>query len=148
MQHSGLFQELLEKGDVAGLRRLLPEVMPQFPAPKDDAEVEVTMHMARTTCQALSFSRRAYSHSWLLERGYPSQLPDHLKPAAERAYPRIVEGVGIIVKAGSPEMRPLARAVQRSMEVVVEEMYADGDRDPVLVKARMMDARRKTLQRW
>lgn len=147
MQHSALFKDMLEAGDVAGIRRLLPEAMPQFPAPTTDAEAEVTMHMARTSCPVLTFSKRAYSHAWLVERGYPSQMPDHLKPAAERIYPRVVEAVGILVKPSTPEHRPLVTAIQGAMETVVNEMFADGDRDPVMVKSRMMAARAAVLRR-
>ena len=48
MQHAALFRDMLERADVAGVRRLLPEIMPHFPPPKTTEEVEVTLHMART----------------------------------------------------------------------------------------------------
>lgn len=146
MQHAALFRDMLERADVAGVRRLLPEIMPHFPPPKTTEEVEVTLHMARTACELLALQKRAWSHAWLSERGYPSQLPDILKPAAERMYPRVVEAVGVAVKAGSPERAPLAKAVQGAMAQVVEEMYAEGDRDPVLVRQRMFEARAKVYK--
>ena len=146
MQHAELFRDLLERADVAGVRRLLPEIMPHFPPPKTQEEMEITLHMARTACDLLPLQKRAWSHAWLSEKSLPSQLPDQLKPAAERMYPRVVEGVGISVKAGSPERVPVALAVRGAMETVVEEMFADGDRDPALVRQRMFEARSKVLK--
>ncbi len=121
--------------------------MPAYPAPKTDAEAEVTMHVTRTDSAWLAFSKRAYSHAWLTERGYPSKLPDHLRPAAERVYPRVVDAVGLSVRAGSPDRAPLAQAIQGAMEIAVHEMYADGVRDPVRVREHMQAARRATLRR-
>lgn len=99
------------------------------------------MHRARTETASISFRARAYSHAWLMERRMPSGLPDALKPAAERLHPRIATGVGVVVKASSPFMRPAALEVQKAMVDAIENAYADGNEDPTFVKARMIEAR-------
>jgi hypothetical protein len=72
----------------------------------------------------------------------PSGLPDELLPRAERMFPRFIDGVGISVNA--PEhRRDLAGAIREAMEIVVEDHYADGVRDPTIIKPRMMEARRR-----
>lgn len=141
MQHAALFRDLLERADIAGVRRLLPEIMPHFPPPKTDAEVEATLHMARTACELLDLKKRAWSHAWLSERGLPSQLPDVLKPEAERMYPRVVEAVGISVNTSNPLRKDFALSLRGAMEYAVEEMYADGVKDPQRVAARMQEAK-------
>jgi hypothetical protein len=86
---------------------------------------------------------RAYSHSWLCERGLPSALPDHLKPKADRLYPRVVEAVGVSVKDLSGRRREYARRLEMAMADAVAEAYADGRREPEFVKARMQEARER-----
>jgi hypothetical protein len=76
-------------------------------AAESDAEALVTLHHARTQAESIALKLRAWSHRWLLEHGYPSGLPDHLKPSAERIYPRVVEGVGISVNFRSPILQPI-----------------------------------------
>jgi len=95
----------------------------------------------------LTLKQRAYSHRWLLDHGYPSGLPDGLKPSAERLYPKVVEAVGIAVKGSSPIGRQVAPLVQASMQNAVLEAYADKKTDPAFVKARMMDARDKVFRK-
>jgi hypothetical protein len=132
--------------DIAAARRLWAHVAPHLPQGVNDADTIIVLHLSRTRANSVPLRYRAYSHRWLLDNGYPSGLPDWLKPKAERMYPRIVDAVGIAVKAGSPERIPLARAVQRAMSDVVEDHYADGVRDPLVIKPRMMEARAKTLR--
>ena len=141
------FRQALQDGDVGLARKLAAYKWPHLPQPKTDYNAEVTFHMARTVAQRLTFGVMAYSHMWLLERGLPSQLPEHLRGFVEKHYqkPRIVEGVGIMVMSTSPERAPLARAIRGAMENVVNEMYADGDREPGLVKQQMMLARKRVL---
>jgi hypothetical protein len=64
----------------------------------DDAKTLVMLHMARTAAKSIPMGLRAYSHRWLVDHGLPSQLPDELKPKAERMYPQVVSAVGIAVK--------------------------------------------------
>lgn len=129
------------------MRRLQAALYPHLPCPKTDSDAEIALHMARTQTNALEFRLRAWSHRWLIERSLPSQMPDHLKPQAERMYPRVVAAVGIGVKAGHPDRAPLAEAIQGAMSNAVLEMFADGIRDSVRVTARMQEARRRILRR-
>lgn len=59
-------------------------------------------------------------------------------------YPRIQEGVGISCSTGKEWLKPALVEVREAMEAAVEDCYANGDTDPVLVKARMDEARRNT----
>lgn len=126
------FRSALEDGDVAALRAIWAQAMPHLPQPATDAEATVVMHHARTGAESLPLAKRAYSHAWLVERGYPSGLPDRLKPTAERLYPRVLKAVGVAVRAAYPEV---GKAVQQAMCAAVEELHADGvdldDRDRV-----------------
>jgi hypothetical protein len=141
------FRRCLEDLDVALMRRLWSKFIPHFEQPSSDADALMMMHHARTQAESVSFTNRAYSHSWLRERGFPSGLPDELKPRAERLYPRVVTAVGISVNASSPEFKPAALIIRRSMEDAVNECYADGVEDPTLVKKRMDEARIKTIDK-
>jgi hypothetical protein len=58
----------------------------------------------------------------------------------------IVDGVGIVVKASNPRLQPLADEVRREMEVAVADAYADGNKDPAFVKARMEEAKSRTYR--
>lgn len=94
----------------------------------------------------MPFKMRAYSHQWLRERGLPSLLPDDLKPRAEREYPVTVGVVGISVNA--PESRAgMVPIIRGAMEEAVLDCYANGDTSPLIVKPRMMEAKRKTLKK-
>ena len=103
----------------------------------------IGMHFARTQARSIEFSRRAWSHAWLMERGLPSGLPDELRPRAERIYPRVVEAVGVSVRKLGNVQTDLTRAVERAMSDAVAECYADGERRPEIIKARMEEARLK-----
>lgn len=139
------FRNLLEAGDVTGLRAAWSKLQPHLPQPESYEAAEVGMHMARTASEGLHFKHRAYSHRWLDERAMPSQLPDNLKPRAERLYPVTVEGVGISCTAKSELFKPMVKEVRGAMEYAVEDCFANGDRDPVLVKSQMMQARKDTI---
>lgn len=136
------FRAALEAGDVRLCRRMWASFFPDMPQP-DDAEA--AMHLARTASATVSFKARAWSHRWLTERGLPSQLPDRLKPSAERLYPRIAEGVGISVNCRNPLLKPAMIEVREAMEHAVADCYANGDTDPAIVRPRMAEAREKTL---
>lgn len=141
-------QRCLESADVAGVRRLWAYVRPGMPQPKTDAEALIILHMARTQNIACSFAARAYSHRWLLDNGYPSQLPDNLKPKAERLYPAIHEGVGLAIGAKNILGRALKPHVEGAMIYAINEVYADHKRPYApTVKKRMMEARDYTMKK-
>lgn len=145
--HAAEFKRCLEQCDVAGIRALWRHVSPHLPQPVNDAEALVTIHSARTQSESLSNKARFYSHRWLLDNGFPSSLPDALRPSAERMYPRVVEGVGISVNFRNPILKPLNEPVRRSMEDAVSEAYADGNTEPSFVKVRMAEAREITVRK-
>ena len=141
------FVNALEAGDLKTLRKVWAIVAPHLPQDQTDEELETQMHLTRTSIGNVSFKARAYSHSWLLERGLPSGLPDELKPKAERLYPRVVAGVGIACMTRNPIFVPAALEIRRSMEIAVEETFADAGSktpDPLIVSARMREASNKT----
>lgn len=145
MNQAAAFQRALVDGDAGAVRRLYAAVAPHMPQPADQAEAEIVLHMARTQSEGVPVRLRAWSHAWLRERGLPSQLPDDLRPAAERAHPIVVSAVGVAVKAMSPDREALARAMETAMSNAVADAYANGDTDPVIVRARMDEAKRHVL---
>lgn len=135
------FRQLLEQGDARALVDAWGRLFPNMPKPETLEAAETTMHMARTAAESVKFRYRAYSHAWLLERGLPSQLPEELRPPAQRIYPVIVEAV-IVGKPTMPKwLSPVADEMQQAMIYAVEDCYANGDRDPELVRLRMDEAR-------
>lgn len=141
------FRQALMDGDVRLLRRIWASVFPGHPQPESAAEAETTLHIARTAAESIPLKLRAYSHRWLLERNLPSQLPDELKPKAEQLCPRVAEAVGIAMSTGKDWLKPALPLVRRAMEQTVEDMFANGDRDPGLVKSRMLAARDDEMKR-
>ncbi len=140
------FRNLLEAGDVDGLRAHWADHAPKMPQPETAEQAEIVMHRARTEAASISLRARAYSHAWLCERSLPSGLPDDLKPKAERMFPIIVEAVGISVNTMNPLMRPAMLEVRGAMEDAVNDAYADGRKDPAFVTARMTEARDRTMR--
>lgn len=140
------FRNLLEAGDVAGLRAWWAVHAPNMPQPESAGAAEIVMHRARTEAESVSFAKRAWSHAWLCERSLPSGLPDHLKPRAQRLYPVVVEAVGISVNARNPYLKPAMIEVRTSMEHAVLDAYAEDRREPAFLKARMAEARDKTMR--
>lgn len=147
---SDTMRQCLEQLDVARIRSLWASEMPFLPQPETDAETLVCLHTARTAAESIALDLRCYSHAWLRDRELPSQLPDHLRPRAERMYPRVVHAVGVAVVARSPETEPLARHIEKAMSDAVLE--ADTEKrltDSPFVKARMAEARaRATKEFW
>jgi hypothetical protein len=137
------FKRCLIDLDTEAAIRLWPTVFPQSPLPSGREEILLVLHFARTKTQALAFRLRAYSHSWLCERGLPSALPDNLRPKADRLYPRIVEAVGVSVKDLSGRRQEYARRLEKAMADAVAEAYADGRRDSEFVRLRMQEARER-----
>lgn len=138
MDHARIMVEYLEVFDVSGMQRLWREVAPLMPQ-HDDADTEIKMHMTRTMLEQVKFRHRAYSHCWLTERGLPSQLPDELRPKAERFYPVVKPAVGIMVSSKYPLLK---REITRAMSDAVLEAEADGRlNDDDFVRGRMLEAR-------
>jgi hypothetical protein len=130
------FRQALEELDIPLLRKMWAHAKPHMPQPENDVDALVVAHIARTSVPMIRFRHRAYSHAWLIERGLPSQLPDRLRPRAERIYPVIVPGVGIAVRHSTP----VSLAIRRAMENAV---YDAGVADPALTKRAIMAARAK-----
>ena len=138
----------LETLDIAGARRIWEHLAPHLPPIENDNAVLSALHAARTHAQSVDEPLRLYSHRWLEDRGLPSGLPDHLKPKADRLYPRVVSAVGIAVRASSPELAPAGIEIRTAMEHAVLEADADGRlNDDDFVKARMADARFKARKK-
>lgn len=134
--------EALETLDTDALGKIWAQAMPNMPQLKTDKARLAAAHMARTQMPTIAFKLRAYSHQWLLERGYSSQLPDEMRRSAERVYPVKVGVVGISVNT------PAHRAehgsyIRTEMENAVLDCYANGDTDPRIVHPRMMEVRKK-----
>lgn len=141
MRASAEIRRCLVELDIEGIVKVWHRVQPGLPVPSTRQEVLVTLHLARTAAISVPLRLRAYSHRWLTDQGYPSQLPDRLKARAERLYPRTESAVGIAVTSKYPAVK---HAIQTAMEQAVLEAYADGhSNDPEIVRQRMLEARRK-----
>ena len=132
-----LRQALLD-GDAKAACAVWRDLAPHLPQPPSDEAATATMHLARTQMQTIPPRLRFYSHRWLTDHGYPSRLPDRLRAPAERMYPRKVDVVGISTTTKIPVVRA---ALIGAMSDAVEDCYANGDRDPLIVKPQMMAAR-------
>ena len=139
------FRQALIDCDVELCRKIWAHSHPHLPQPESDDDVLTTIHIARTGAESIAFKHRAYSHAWLRERNLPSKLPDELKPRAERLYPVIIEGVGIAVKSSN---KKLAFEIRTAMERVVLDCYANGDRDPALIRRLTQAARWKVKRQF
>jgi hypothetical protein len=142
MKHSAEMRRCMIDLDVDAMQRLDAHLNPHL-ASMSKKDTLKSMHIARTSMKTIPFKLRAYSHSWLTNQGYPSQLPDELKPAAEREYPKISEAVGI----GSLKRAPHTLLVRQVMSDKVCELYADKRTEPEFVKAQMMEARAKEMKK-
>ena len=132
------FRQALVELDVPAARAVWSNLAPHLPQSATDGEALACLHMARTQSQTIASHHRYYSHRWLLDRGLPSQLPDRLRAPAERMYPRKVDAVGVAVRSQVPEIRT---AIAGVMSDAVADCYANGDRDPLIVKPQMLAAR-------
>lgn len=146
-KYSDEFVTILEELDVAAARKLWAAELPYLDQPKTDDDALVQLHATRTGAFRVSLRARAFSHRWLLERGWPSLLPDHLRPRAERLYPRVAEAVGIAVGFSSPLLKPIVQPLLRVMETSVLETLGDGVTDPVVIKERMLAAKDRELRK-
>lgn len=139
------FRNAMEDGDHERLRRLWSHAFPSMPQPAEGFESLASMHMARAQAESVTPAKRYYSHSWLLDHDLPSRLPDELRPAAERAYPRVARCVGISVNMKSDMLRPVKGAIVAAMTEEVEDAAARGELgDSALVRGRMMGAYDRT----
>lgn len=141
--HAEELRRCLVDCDIEGIRTLWNYISPNIRVPEDDADVLIQIHMARTATERIPFRFRAYSHKWLTERTIPSFLPDEMKPRAERMYPRIVSAVGVCVATIGNKKNDYHHAVSTALCDVVENFYADGVEDPVLIKAAMKEVHDK-----
>ncbi len=127
--------------DYEGIVLIWSHLKPGAPVPKNRAEAVLALHLGRTAANSVPMRLRAYSHRWLIDNGYPSQLPDRLRPRAERLYPKATGSVGISVNSKYPVVQT---AIQDAMVNAVLEAYADGHQEePEIVKARMQEARQR-----
>ena len=141
------FRNLLEAGDVEGCRAYWAAHAPHLPQAESAEQAETVMHIARTASDSVSFRLRAYSHRWLIERDLGSQLPDQLRPAADRLHPERAVAVAISVNFRSPYMKGAESQVRGAMEAAVLEADADGRiEDAAFVSARMSAAKSKAMR--
>lgn len=141
------FRNLLEDGDVEGLRRFWAAKFPKMPQAANHEQAEFQMHHARTQAESCSMRARAYSHRWLTERSFPSGLPDKLRPKCERMFPVVKTAVGIIIGRPNSPLRPVFDQVRQAMEAAVLDAEAEGRlEDAPFVKARMQEAREREFK--
>ncbi len=140
------FRNALEDGDVARCRALWCALYPKMPQPESDGEAETVMHQARTGANSVSLEKRLYSHAWLDERGFPSQLPDEMKPPPQRRRPVIFPAVGVSVNSMAVHRREDAKALEKVMADAAGEMIACGIVDTARISRRMWEAREAFLK--
>lgn len=70
-----------------------------------------------------------------------------MREKAEQMFPRVVDAVGIAIGARSEIGRAIKPHVMGAMVAAVEDCYANGDRDPAIVKPRMFEARQSTIKK-
>lgn len=141
-----MFRGALAAGDVGRCMVLWAGAFPEMPQPRNKAEAEIMMHMARTNAASVSLEKRLYSHSWLTERGYRSQLPDDLLP--EPRGPLIVPAVGISVNTSSkrPDRKEEAKFIESVMAEAAADAMLSGVTDPKRVSRIMWQARDKAVR--
>lgn len=142
-----IMRRALEEHDLVTCCKLWEVAAPNMPQPENEHDARIIMHHACTVADNIALRSRFYSHRWLIDHGYPSGLPDELRPKAERMYPKVEDAVGIACGATSELGRALIPHVRSAMENVVLDHYADGVKDPKIIKPRMMEARRYTLRK-
>lgn len=149
MQHSDAMRAALEEVDVARVRRLHAAEFPHLPPLGSDEQVTVSIHMARTSSTSVDFRSRAWSHRWLTERGYPSQLPDADRPKAERIYPTVATATGVSINVKSKWLLPLRSVVQAAVEEVILDEYSGRveriDHDKL--RGRIIESKDATMRR-
>lgn len=142
--HEIEMRRCLETLDIPAVKKLWAHLAPHMVTGSTDHDILMSLHMARTQASSLALKHRAYSHRWLLDNGYPSALPDELKPKAERLYPKIVTTVGLSVNSKFAQVK---QEIGGAMTDVIENAYADGIEDPDYIKPRMLEARQIARKR-
>lgn len=146
-EHSGDMLRCIRDLDHETARRLWKLERPNAPQPEGDYQAMMMLHYARTKLASIPERLRLYSHCWLRDAGFPSALPDALRPKAERMYPVGARAVGISSSKLNGTKTPLNYAVQKVMSDAVLETYADGhSHQPQIVKARILEKRRQFLK--
>ncbi len=148
-EHRAEMQRIIREIDGEAAIKLHKHIFPHLPPPANVTEAIKSLHIARTAMKTATNKERFYSHCWLRDYnlGFLSQLPDVLKPSAEKMYPIVARSVGIAVKSAQ-EGDPMGIAVRGVMEDAVRETYADGHGDdPKIVKGRMMEMRARFKRR-
>jgi hypothetical protein len=141
-EHADEFRRCLVELDVGGMRAIWRHVAPHLSA-GNDSEVLAAMHLARTSAATVPSNLRCYSHAWLIDHSFPSNLPDNLKAKADRLYPRVVEGVGISVNFSADAFKPAAPIIARVMSDAAHDIYADNSHpDAGLVRVRLAEVRK------
>jgi hypothetical protein len=121
-----------------------------MPQPKTKKDTLATLHVCRTVNEKADFKLRAYSHAWLIERSLPSQLPDHLKPRAERLYPRIVTAAAYSINFRSPFLKPIKPLVLQAIDARMNELWADNKNkapDSQLVLKEICDTKNNMMRK-
>lgn len=139
MSAAAEFRQALILGDWATCARAWVKLNPGLPIPSK-LEAQKIMHLARTAANSIPLDARAYSHRWCLDMGLPSQLPDNLKPKAERLYPNVVEVVAVM---SMKPHEPLNAALNGAAMYAVRDALAMGDDDPALLRRLQAEARKK-----
>lgn len=140
------FRAALEAGDFRQLRRISEVAEPHLPRLTDE-QAERVMHDARTRSRSITFHKRAWSHRWLVERGYESGLPDRLRPRAEQVCPKVVPFVGIALRTSSPLFASAIPLIREAMEDAVLDAQVHGKlEDSAFVKVRMLEAKQRRLR--
>lgn len=142
------FRSALGDGDVSRVTSLWANVFPNMPQPRTRAAATGMMHRARTEAESVPVAKRLYSHAWLAERGYPSGLPDPLRPPADQVVPRIVSAVGIAVKSMSSRSDRVEEAatVEAAMAAAAGDAIESGVTDDAEVTRAMWAARDAVLR--
>lgn len=140
---SAAFRQCLDQADTKRLRAIWREVYPGLPQPVTDDQAEIVLHRARTGSESTRLEARLYSHAWLTERAYPSDLPDNLRPPGERISPVIVPAVGVAVRTASQfaDRKEEAKAVEKVMARAAGDMVRAGITDRATIAPYMWQKR-------
>lgn len=129
------FRQAMVEGNFMRCGQLWADAFPNMPKPSN---IEAAMHTARTASISMPTPKRIYSNEWLIERGFPSSLPDELKP--ER--PVHTYGIGVSVNSVSKreDRAEEAKAVEYAMGQAGACAMFDGVKDTGLIKKIMREA--------
>lgn len=145
--HAQEFRRALEALDIPKLKAMWGVMAPHLPQPKTDDDALIQAHYARTLADSIPAKLRCYSHCWLVERSFPSGLPQLMRAKAEQMFPRVAEAVMISLGTRSEIGRAIRPFVMKAMTDAVEDCYANGDRDPSIVRPRILEARKTTIRK-